>query len=58
MDQNEFALDPRHVGVPSVPPKMISEPMVRSAQTLHLFCVEVNTISNQTETILHLIYAT
>jgi hypothetical protein len=45
MDQNEFPLDPRHVGVPSVAPKMDSEHMVRSEQTLHLFCVEINTIS-------------
>jgi hypothetical protein len=28
------------------------------SQTVHLSCVEVNTISKQTETIFHLIYAT
>ena len=30
-------------------PKLISEPMVRLAQTMHLSCVEVNTISKRTE---------
>jgi uncharacterized protein YoxC len=37
---------------------MIFEPMVRSAQTMHLSSVEINTISKETETIFHLIYAT
>jgi hypothetical protein len=41
----------RFVLLPSVAPKMISEAMVRSAQTMHLTCIEVNTISIQTETI-------
>jgi hypothetical protein len=44
MGQNEFPLDPRHVGVPSVVPKMIFKPMVRSVQTVHLSYVEINTI--------------
>jgi hypothetical protein len=50
MDRNEFPLDLRHVGVPSVAPKMISKPMVRSAQTMHLSCVEINTTTKQTKT--------
>jgi hypothetical protein len=50
MDRNEFPLDPRHVAVPLLVPKKISEPMVRSAQTLYLFCTKINTISKQTET--------
>jgi hypothetical protein len=58
MDYNEFSLDPRHIGVPLIAPKMIFEHMVRSAQTMHLSCVEINTISKQTEMIFHLIYAT
>jgi hypothetical protein len=58
MDQNNFPLDPCHIGVPSVAPKMISEPMAHSAEMLHLFCVEINTISKRTETIFHLIYTT
>jgi hypothetical protein len=38
--------------------KMISEPMVRLAQTMHPSCVEINTTFKQIETIFHLIYAT
>jgi hypothetical protein len=51
-------LDLRHLGVPSGAPKAISETMVYLAQTVHLSCIEVNTISKQTEMIFHLIYAT
>jgi hypothetical protein len=50
MDRNELPLDPRHLGVPSGVPKMISMPVVHSAQTLHLSCTEINTISKRTET--------
>jgi hypothetical protein len=58
MDQKEFPLGPRHAGVPSVVPKMIFKAMVRSAQTMHLSCIEINTISKKIETIFHLIYDT
>jgi hypothetical protein len=58
MDQGKFPLDTRYVGVTSDVPKMIFEPMARSAQTVHLSYVEVNTNSAQTETIFHLIYVT
>jgi hypothetical protein len=34
--------------------KMISKPMVYSAQTMHLLCVMINTISKRTETNFHL----
>jgi hypothetical protein len=34
MDQNEIPHDPRRIGVPLGVPKMISEPMVRVAQTV------------------------
>jgi hypothetical protein len=44
--------------LPSVAPKMISKAMVRSAQTVHLPYIKINTISKQTKTIFHLIYAT
>jgi hypothetical protein len=37
---------------------MISEPMVCLTQTVHLSCVEINTIYKQTKIIFHLIYAT
>ena len=49
MDRNEVPHDPRHLGVPSGASKMISEPMVRLAQTMHLSCVKINTISKRTE---------
>jgi hypothetical protein len=58
MDQNELPLDPHHVGVQSCAPKMISEPMVCLAQTVHLSCVEINTISKWTETSFHLTHIT
>jgi hypothetical protein len=47
--KNEFPLDPRHVGVPLVVPKMIFKPMVYLTQTVHLSCIEINTISKHTE---------
>ena len=48
-DQNEISHDPRHLGAPSGASKMISEPMVRSMQTVHLCCVKICTISKQAE---------
>jgi hypothetical protein len=36
--QNELPLEPRHLGVPLRASKVISEPMVRLVQTVHLFC--------------------
>jgi hypothetical protein len=36
MDWIELPLEPRHLGVPTGASKMISEPMVHSAQTMHL----------------------
>jgi hypothetical protein len=57
-DRNELLLDPCHLGVPLGVSKMIFKPMVRLAQTMHLSCVEINTISKHTEPIFHLIYPT
>jgi hypothetical protein len=37
---------------------MISEPKVRLAQTMHLSCVEIDTIPKQTEMSFHLTYVT
>jgi hypothetical protein len=51
MDQNELPLDPCHVRVPSGASKMISVHMVRLAQTMHLPCVVITTISKQTHII-------
>ena len=38
--------------------KQISEPMVRSAQTVHLYGTEVNTVSKQTEIRFHMTHVT
>jgi len=54
MDRNELPLDPHHVAVPSGASKMISRPMVRSSQIMHLSCVEINTISKWTKISFHL----
>ena len=56
IDQNEIPLDPRHLGVPSGVSKMISEPMVCSAQTVHLSCTDTG--SQQTETRFHMTHVT
>jgi hypothetical protein len=46
---NKTPPDPRHHGVPSGASKTISEPMVRSVQTVHLSGVKISTISKWTE---------
>ena len=51
---NKTPHDPRHLEVPSGVSKMNSGPMVRSAQTMHLSCVKISTISKHTETSFHL----
>jgi hypothetical protein len=58
MNQNLFPLDPHHIGVQLVVPKLISEPMICSVQPLQLFWAEINTISKQTETCSHLTHVT
>jgi hypothetical protein len=58
MDRNELPPDPRHLGVPLGVHKMISMPVVHSAQIVHLSCVEINTISKQTKTSFHLTHVT
>jgi hypothetical protein len=50
MDRNPLPLEHRHLEVPLGASKMISEPMVRLAQTVHLSCTDTNTVSKQTET--------
>jgi hypothetical protein len=47
-DRDEIPHDPRHLRVPSGASKMISEPVVRSVQTVHLSCVKISTISKRT----------
>jgi hypothetical protein len=58
MDQNKLPVEPCHQGVPSGASKMISDPMVCSAQTLHLSCGKISTISKQTKTSFHLTLVT
>jgi hypothetical protein len=55
---NEISHDPRHLGVASDPSKMISKPMVRSAQTMHLSFVKIYSISKRIEISFHLSLAT
>jgi hypothetical protein len=50
MNQNELPREPRHLAVPSGVSKMISNPMVRLAQTMHLSYTDTNTVSKWTET--------
>jgi hypothetical protein len=54
MDHNEIPHDPHHHGVPSGASKIVSEPMVSSAQTVLLSCVKISTISKWTKTNFHL----
>jgi hypothetical protein len=46
-DQNEIALEARHLVVPSCASKMISEPTVRLGQTMHLSCTNTNIVSKR-----------
>jgi hypothetical protein len=54
MDQNKIPHDPHHLGVASGASEIISEPMVLSAQTVHLSCVKISTIPKQTKMSFHL----
>jgi hypothetical protein len=53
-DQSEHPLVPRHLGVLSDASKRISDPMVRLVQTVHLSCMDTNTVTKQTETRFHM----
>jgi hypothetical protein len=48
------ALEPRHLGVPLGTSKMIFEPMVHLAQTVHLSFVKISIISKRIKTSFHL----
>jgi hypothetical protein len=58
MDLNEIPHKPRHLGVPLGASKTIFEPLVRSAQTVHISCVKVSTISKRTKTSFHMTHIT
>jgi hypothetical protein len=53
-EQNNIPHESGHLGVPSGASKMISEDVVRLAQTVHLYCVKISTISERTELSFHL----
>jgi hypothetical protein len=54
MDWNEIPHYQCHIGDPSGASKTISDPMLRSVQTVHLSCVKISTISKQTKMSIHL----
>ena len=54
----EIPHDPRHLGVPSRASKMIYEPMVRPAQTMHLSCTDTNPASKRKEVRFHMTHVT
>jgi hypothetical protein len=58
MDWNEISHDQCHRRDPSGASKMISEPMFRSAQTVHLSCVKISSMSKQTKTTIHVCLVT
>jgi hypothetical protein len=58
MDRNDLLLDPRRLGVQSIMSKMIYEPMVHSAQTVHLSYIKIDGISIRTKMIFHLTHVT
>jgi hypothetical protein len=53
-EQNKVSHDPRHLEVPSGASKTISEPLLHSLQTMHLFWVKISNISKWTEMSCHL----
>jgi hypothetical protein len=58
MDRNKLPIEPHNLGVPSGVSIMIFGPMVRLAQTVHLSCTDINTVSKQTETRFQLTHVT
>jgi hypothetical protein len=49
MERREILDDRHNLGVPSGVSKTISKPMLRSTQTVHLYCVRISTISKWTK---------
>jgi hypothetical protein len=54
----QASTNPWHLGVLSGAPKMIFEPIARSAQIVYLSCVKINSISKWTKTSFHLTHIT
>jgi hypothetical protein len=57
-DRNEIPHDSRHLGVPSGASNTISEPTVRSTQTMHQSRIKSSNISKRTEPSFHLSHVT
>jgi hypothetical protein len=57
IDSNKLPLDPHHLGVSSVASKTISKPMVHSAQIVHLYCTDNNTVFKQTKMRFHMTHS-
>ena len=53
-DRNELPLEPGHLLVATSASKMISDPMVRLARTMHLSCTDTNTDSKRKEARFHM----
>ena len=58
MERREIPQDPRHLGVPSGASKMISEPIVRLAQTVHLSCTDTNMSPSGKQVRFHMTHVT
>jgi hypothetical protein len=58
MYPNELPFEPRHLGVPSGVSKIISKPVVRLTQTMHLSCTQTNTISKMIEMRFYMTHVT
>jgi hypothetical protein len=56
-DSNKLQLEPRQLGVSSGASKTVSEPIVRSAQTVHLYCTDTNTIYKWTKMRFHMTHS-
>ena len=54
MDRSKIPYDIHHLGVPLGASKLISEHMVHSIQTVHLSCIKISTIYEQTKPSFHL----
>jgi hypothetical protein len=52
METSEIPHDPCYLGVPLGASKLISKPMVRLTQTVHLSCAKISTISEWTELLI------
>jgi hypothetical protein len=53
-----LSVEPHHLGVPSGVSKMIYEPKVYWAQTVHLSCTKTNTVSKWTKMRFHMTHIT